>query len=280
MRLAFTRLTTLLGVSMLLGLVCLAACGRTPSDSGQSPRATSRPASPEQARMDELLRLNAQLATDPALGSEYQSINAQFFAGRLPAVRIRWEPRLAEVGPLIAEGFRLDGATNGEVILLNPSLEADDEGFRRTLVHEMLHVETKDQDKEHGPVFQSRLRQLSEQGAFVGKVATEEEKQDLQRSIKGTAGELEKTEIALTRTRAQLDADTARLRAQPDAPDARAAVADLQHRIDLYNADIQRFNMDIARLNQQIEEYNLMVAYPDGLDRERLAQRTTLPGAR
>lgn len=270
--LAFRRLTTLLAVSMLPGIGC--------SEPGPSTRAPVRPPSADQAKTDELMRLNAQLASDPALASEYQAINTQFFAGRLPAVRIRWEPRLAEVGPLIAEGFRLEGATNGEVILLNPSLETDDEGFRRTLVHEMVHVETKDRDKEHGPVFQSRLRQLSEQGAFVGKVATEEEKQDLQRSIKATAGELERTESALTQTRAQIDTDAARVRAQPDGPEARAAIADLQHRIDLYNADIQRFNMDVARLNQQIEEYNLMVAYPDGLDRERLAQRTTLPGAR
>ena len=230
--------------------------------------------------MDELLRMNAQLASDPALGSEYQAVNTQFFDGRLPAVRIRFEPRLAEIGPLIAEGFRLEGATDGQVILLNPSLESDDMGFRRTLVHEMVHVATKDHDKEHGPVFQSRLRQLSEQGAFVGKVATEEEKQDLQRTIKTAAGELEKTEISLSQTRAQLDADSARLRAQPDGPEARAAVADLQNRIDLYNADIQRFNMDVERLNRQVEEYNLMVAYPDGLDRERLAQRTALPGAK
>ena len=230
--------------------------------------------------MDELLRLNAQLATDPALGAEYQAINTQFFDGRLPAVRIRWEPRLAEVGPLIAEGFRLEGATDGQVILLNPSLEGDDQGFRRTLVHEMVHVATRDQDKEHGPVFQSRLRQLSEQGAFVGKVATEEEKQELRRIIATGTTELEKAEATLRQTRAQLDAASARVQAQPDDPATRAAVTDLQNRIDLFNADIQRFNGDAARLNRQIEEYNLMVAYPDGLDRERLVQRTTLPGAR
>lgn len=280
MRLAFRRLTTHWGVSMLLGIVCLAACGRTPSESGPATRTPSRPSSPEQARMDELLRLNAPLASDPALGSEYQVINTQFFGGRLPAVRIRWEPRLAEVGSLIAEGFRLEGATDGQVILLNPSLEGDDMGFRRTLVHEMVHVATKGQDQEHGPVFQARLRELSEQGAFVGKVATEEEKQELRRAIDTATSDLEKAEVALRQTRAQLDADTARVQAQPEDPGSRAAVAGIQNRIDLFNADIQRFNGDAARLNRQIEEYNLMVAYPDGLDRERLAQRAALPGAK
>ena len=227
-----------------------------------------------------MLRLNAQSASDPALAADYQAINTGYFDGRLPAVRIRWEPRLAEVGPLIAEGFRLEGATNGQVILLNPSLQGDDQGFRRTLVHEMVHVATKDQDQEHGPVFQSRLRQLSEQGAFVGKVATDEEKQELHRAIESGTSELEKAEVALRQARAQLDADTARIQAHPDDPGAPAAVADLQHRIDLFNSDTLRFNGDVERLNRQIEEYNLMVAYPDGLDRERLAQRTALPGAR
>ena len=280
MRLAFRRLTTFGSVSIVLGIVGLAGCGRTPSESSPAPRSAARPPSPEQARMDELLRLNAPLASDPALGSEYQAINTQFFDGRLPAVRIRWEPRLAEVGPQIAEGFRLEGATNGQVILLNPSLQGDDEGFRRTLVHEIVHVATKDRDQEHGPAFQDRLRQLSEQGAFVGKVATEEEKQELREAIAAGTRELERAEAALRQTRAQLDADTTRVQAQPGDPGTRAAVADLQNRVDLFKSDIQRFNADITRLNRQIEEYNLMVAYPDGLDRERLSQRTALPGAK
>jgi len=249
-----------------------------------TPRAPVRPPSPDQIKTDELLRLNAHLASDPELASEYQAINAQYFDGRLPAVGIRWEPRLAEVGPLIAEGFRLEGATNGTVILLHSALQDDDQGFRRTLVHEMVHVATRDheQDKaqEHGPVFQSRLRQLSEQGAFVGTVATEEEKQELRRTIDTAVKDLARSEVSLRETRAQLDADTARVQAQPHDPGRNAAVADLQSRADFYNADIQRFNMDVARLNRMIEDYNLMIAYPDGLDRERLAQRTALAGAR
>jgi hypothetical protein len=276
--LAFRRGSAVLAVPIVVGLaVCVSGCWSGP---GTERAAPVRPASPDQAKTDELIRLNANLASDPALASEYQAINTQYFDGRLPGVRIRWEPRLAEVGPLIAENFRLEGATNGQVILLNPSLERDDEGFRRTLVHEMVHVATRDQDQEHGPVFQSRLRQLSEQGAFVGKVATEEEKQEMRRTIEGAVKDLEKAEVALRQTRAQLDADTTRVQAQPNDPGARAAVADLPNRIDFYNSDVQRFNADAARLNRMIEEYNLMIAYPDGLDRERLSQRGTLAGAR
>jgi len=243
------------------------------SGSPSTARGPVRPSSPDQVRTDELLRLNANLASDPGLASEYQAINAEYFEGRLPAVGIRWEPRLAEVGPLIAEGFRLEGATNGRLILLNPSLQGDEQGLRRTLCHEIVHVAVRDRDEEHGPIFQSRLRQLSEQGAFVGTVATEEEKEELHRTIAAQVSQLEKTEVSLRQTRVQLDADTARIQAQPNDPGRDAAVADLRNRADLYNADILRFNLDAARLNRMIEDYNLMVAYPDGLDRERLTKR-------
>ena len=80
----------------------------------------------EEARSDELLRVNAPLPSDPALGSESTANQHAVLRRPAAAVRIRWEPRLAEVGPLIAEGFRLEGATDGKVILLNPSLEGDD----------------------------------------------------------------------------------------------------------------------------------------------------------
>ena len=234
--------------------------------------------------MDELLRVNANLPSDPALAAEYQAINTEYFEGRLPSVTIRWEPRLAGIGPLIAEDFRLEGITDGKLILLNPAIENDDELFRRTLVHEIVHVATRDQEPDktqpHGPVFQSRLRWLSEQGAFVGKVATEEEKQALRQAISTGMSELTKAEETLRQTRAQLDADTARIQGQPDDPDRRVAVADLQHRADLYNSDVLRFNGDVARVNRMVEEYNLMQAYPDGLDRERMVQRTALPGAK
>jgi len=276
------RVLRVVALGVVLGMLGVVFLKRTRPAVGPGPssRAAARPASPEQARTDELLRLNANQPSDPSLASEYQSINLQYFEGRLPAVGIRWEPRLAEVGPMIAEGFSLEGATNGRLILLNPSLQDDEQGMKRTLCHEIVHVAVREQDQEHGPIFQTRLRQLSEQGAFVGTVATEEEKQDLNRTIVSQVAELEKAEVSLRQTREQLDADTARVQAQPNDPARNAAVVDLQNRADFYNADIQRFNMDVARLNRMIEDYNLMVAYPDGLDRERLSQRGILPGAK
>ena len=46
--------------------------------------------------------LNTNLPSDPELASEYQAINTDYFQGRLPAIGVRWEPRLAEIGPLIS----------------------------------------------------------------------------------------------------------------------------------------------------------------------------------
>jgi len=278
------RALRVLALGIFLGIVGVAYLNtRRPAVGPAGPGSPSSAGAqaPFQARTDEIFRASANLPPDPTLASQYHSINVNYFEGRLPAIPVRWEPRLAEVGPLIAEGFEMDGMTNGRLILLNPSLQEDEEQLRRTLVHEIVHVAIKSQTtEEHGALFQSRLRQLSEQGAFVGTVATEEEKQQLKQSIAARVRDMEKAEVALGQTRTQLDADTARVQAQPNDPGRNAAVVDLQNRADFYNADIQRFNIDVGRLNRMIEDYNLMVAYPDGLDRERLAHRGVLPGAK
>jgi hypothetical protein len=264
-----------------------------------APRSPVRPPSADEIKTAELFRLNANLPSDPTLAAEYQAIGARYFDGGLPAVVIRWEPRLEEVGPLIAEGFRLEGATDGRLILLNPALQGDDQRLRRALCHEIVHVALRDQDAAHGPAFQARLRLLSAQGAFTGVVATEEEKQELRRAVDGGASDLENQAASLLRARAELDGDAVRLQAEIDDLNARTAAADqrqppsaaeresaearrrvLQDRSAEYNSRIQRHNDAVAALNRSIEQYNLMVSYPDGLDRERLSQRVTLPQAR
>jgi hypothetical protein len=258
--LAFRRLGTVLAVLVVFGLTPLASgCSDGPG-TGHSSRTPVRALSPDQARTQELFRLNANLPSDPALATEYQAINTDYFEGRLPAIGIRWEPRLAEVGPLIAAGFQMDGMTNGRVILLNPAIQNDDQQRRRTLCHEIVHVAVKGQTtEEHGPLFQSRLRQLAEQGAFTGTVATEEEKQELQRTIETRIEELRKAAESLRQARSQVSTDL--------------------QRID-YNFSVQRQNNAVEDLNRLIEEYNLMVSYPDGLDRERLAHHIALADVR
>ena len=225
-----------------------------------SSHAPVRRQAPDQVRSAELFRLNTNLPSDPALASAYQAINIDYFERRLPAIGVRWESRLAEIGPLIAEGFQMDGMTNGRLILLNPALQNDDQQLRRTLCHEIVHVAVKGQTtEEHGPLFQSRLRQLSEQGAFTGTVATEEEKQELHRTVEARTEELKKAVAVLQQTRSEISSDF--------------------QRID-YNFSVQRHNNAVEDLNRLIEQYNLMVSYPDGLDRERLARRSGFAEAR
>ena len=257
-----------------MGLAFVATKGPARGARSRSTGAAARPSSPDQARMDELLRLNANLASDPALASDYQTVNANYFEHRLPEVRIRWEPRLEEVGPLIADGFRLEGATDGRVILLNPALQDDERQFRRALCHEIVHVAVRGERDAHGPEFQRWLRQLSADGAFTGIIATEEDKVDLRRRVDRRGSELEQAATHLRHERAELDADMAH---PPADADGRRA---LQMRSVDYNRRVQQHNDAVAELNRLSERYNLMVSYPDGLDRERVQLREAMDGPR
>ena len=260
------------------------------------------PASPDEAKTAELLRLNANLESDPSLDGEYRRLNAQYFDGRLPPISVRWEPRLAEVGPLIAEDFQLEGVTNGRLILLLPSLQRDEQRLKRVLSHEMVHVALRDRPEvEHGPVFQDLLRDLSAKGAFTGIVATDDEKRELRRALDAREKELAAEETGLLRLRAEFEADAAAhdklvedLNARTAAANARqsgwppeseraaanAGLALLQDRSWAFNGRVRRQNDDIAEFNRLVEQYNLMISYPDGLDRERVARRAPMAQAK
>lgn len=228
------------------------------------PPAVARPAAPpgpDVARTEELFRLNVTLESDQALADDYQSINAQFFNSALPSVRVRWEARLEAIGPLIAEGFRLEGVTNGRVILLNPALYDDKPQLRRVLCHEVAHVALVDRSDGHGPRFQALLRRLSKEGAFEGVVATDQEKADLR--------------ATLDRRAEEMDRESSRVRAAWSEMDAADAV-----RVEEYNARVRRLQEAAADFNRLVAQYNLMISYPDGLDEERLARRPTPPSTR
>lgn len=245
-------------VAGVLTAFALRASGRFAAPPPAPPRTA------EQRKLDDLFEANATLPTDPALASAYRTFNTQYFDGRLPDVRLRWEPRLDEVGPLIAEGFRMDGATDRTLILLNPGLQADEEEFRRALCHEMVHVAVVSEREPHGPVFQRYLAMLLSKGAFKGIVASDEEKDARRRDLERRERELTEEASELSRTRATLEADAA----APQAP-----VESINARIANYNAAIRRHNDAVVEFNHAIEDYNEMVSYPDGLDRERLARK-------
>lgn len=284
-----------------VGVGLLVSRGFSRAAEDLSAHAKAHPKSAYETRMLELCRLNANLPSEPELEAEYQSINANYFQGRLPQVRIRWEPRLDDLGPLIADGFRLEGATDGKVVLLHPALQGDDPQRKRALCHEMVHVSLRGEPAGHGPEFQRRLRQLVTDGAFTGIVATEDEKQDLRRTVDARTRELEQTSTSLRHTSAELNADDARLQRDVEDLNARTAAAnqrqsgwppdsereamdarrrDLQSRAADFNQRVLQHNRAVAELNRLSEQYNLMVSYPDGLDRERVQRRDTMDGGR
>ena len=225
--------------------------------------------SAEELKTEELLRANATRASDPALAQAYRETNARFFDSRLPEVRIRWEPRLEEIGPLIAPGFRLEGVTDGGVILLHPILEQSERQFQAVLVHEMVHVALRDNAETHGPAFQSRLRALADRGAFEGVPATDAEKQQLKTSLEQRSAALTAELIELNQLRARLEAEASTMPRET-----------LQDQTWAFNTRVRRHNQDADEFNRLVEQYNLMIAYPDGLDRERLTPRPAVPVAR
>lgn len=248
-------------VMVLLALVGLSGCAG--DSSGPAPR--PRAASPEQQRMDDLMRQNETRASEPELADAYATINAQYFDNRLPPVRIRWEEGLDQIGPMIAEDFRLEGLTDGKVILLHPALAREPRQLRAVLCHEMVHVALRDRPGTHGPEFQSRLRALAEQGAFEGIVATDEERGELKTSIERTTRRLAGEQHELRLLEERLNAEAASLPREVR-----------QDRIWQHNKHVRQYNEDVAAFNRDVERYNLMITYPDGLDRERLAGK---PGA-
>ncbi len=249
-----------------------------------------------QLRQAELLRSSRGLPSDDDLAKEYADINTKYFDGKLPSVPIRWEPALRTVGPLVAERFRLEGLTDGKLILINPEVADDPQGLRRTLCHEMVHV--ANQGAGHGPAFQQMLRGLAERGAFAGIVATDEQKDARRADLKTELDSLETESKAIPDARVHLEYNVAELERAIEAYNRRMAEAndrhadypapregeDLQRRraenqqkLAEFNARVARYNEAIVRYNKAVDEYNLMISYPDGLDRERLSRRAGLP---
>ena len=245
----------------------LIACQPRDGAAPEKAAAAARRLPPDEARLQELLQRDANSGSDPALADEYDAISAQYFDNKLPAATIRWEPDLAEVGPLIADGFVLEGVTNGRLILLNPTFERDRDRRRAVLCHEIVHVTLGSSSKDHGAQFQSVLRRLFEAGAFTGLMASDEERSALR-------ADLDSREERLKRELTELRADRAELEAAASASPGEAARA--RDLADLYNSRVQAHNRAVVELNEMIGRYNLMTAYPDGLDRDRRALLSTV----
>jgi hypothetical protein len=256
-------------------------------------RASEAPLSAADERQREILEQAIGHASDPALVRVYDEINGRHFGGRLPAIPVAWEPRLAEVGPLAAQAFTLEGMFghigDRSIILLHPELARDPGRLRRALSHEMVHAwlhTTGDSSTGHGPAFQNTLRRLSDEGAFDGVVATPQERESLRVWLEGetmrldTLGaETRRESEALAIEARELEQDLARLNARPRdrIGSADPLAVDWTRRRDAHNRRVEELNRrtervrsESAEFNAQVERYNLMLSYPDGLDGQDL----------
>jgi DNA-directed RNA polymerase subunit RPC12/RpoP len=253
------------------------------------------PVSPVEARQKAILTDDLGRAGDPDLVRQYHEINARYFGGRLPAMPVMWEPKLAAVGALGPRPFTLEGmfghVGSRQAILLNNRLRSDPAGTTRTLCHEMVHAylyEIGDRTTDHGAAFQAELERLADAGAFAGIVATAEERRALKTWLdaenarldaEGDAVRQEDREIA--RDREELDAaiDEMNARLQGAAADrpSPTEIDALESRREAFNARISAIRdrasnarAALTEFNRQVERYNLMLVYPDGLDESSL----------
>ena len=228
---------------------------------------------------------------DLALNALFDELNTQHFAGQLPAtVKVMWEEALDRLD--IGES-RLNGMTDGRIILLKPALQQDDAEIRRTLCHEMVHVKLLTdgaRSTAHDEPFQTELRRVFEDGCFHAILASAEEEAALKAWIDAERSRLDAA-------RAQVDAQGAAIKLETERVDR--TFADLNERIRIanesgsgwpspqevdaaeqqkaahndrvlaYNAIAVARDQDKARFNDAVERYNLMLAYPDGLAEDR-----------
>ena len=243
----------------------------------------AKAASPAEALQQELLAQSLDKPGDPALEAMYNDLNANQFSGSLPSLHVMWEPGLARVGPLAGEQFTLEGMFGHRgkksAILLNPDLRDDQAALTRALCHEAVHAylySTGDTGPEHGPSFQAVLKHLSEAGAFVGLVSTDQERVSLRawlddesRRLDAESKYMDTLGKEIEQKRAEVEQATAEL----TAGGSEAKIALMNKLRDSYNQAATEANArneqdraDLEHFNQEVARYNLMVVYPDGFD--------------
>jgi hypothetical protein len=287
------------GTLVVLTVTC-AGCGWLPL--GPRDDAGTRVLSPAEARQQEILRQDVSQPGDPALEARYEDINRRHFASVLPAMPVRWEAQLDDVGSLAGGTFTLEGMFGHlgrrSTILLNPSLRTSARALDRALCHEMVHAylySIGDSSTDHGPAFQAVLHRLADEGAFEGMAATTDERANLRgwldresARLDAERDDLDRLGQELARDRADLEHDVAEASARWQASrvtDSNES-ATLLSRRDEYdrraldaNARASRDRDDLAAFNREVDRYNLMLAYPDGLDEASAVRSKPLPAS-
>jgi hypothetical protein len=285
-----------LGAALVWGAWALTRAYERPVPPGREPAAAIGPA---EARQELILKANAGKPGDPGLMERYAAINARHFGGVLSEIVVRWEPALADVGPLSGQDFSLQGmfgrTGSQSIILLNPSLRDDARAIDRALCHEIVHAylfATGDRSTSHGPPFQAQLQRLAAEGAFEGIAADAGERARLRAWLDAESARIDEErramdalEIEIRQTGADLDRDIAAFNARAERPAAEAEVLEgrrtaFNQRVLEANDRLQRDRDDLAQFNREVNRYNLMMAYPDGLDEASLVPvKPARPGA-
>ena len=237
-----------------------------------------------------LLEAARDKPADPNLGLLFNELNALHFDGALPKVKVLWDAGLDRLD----EGeYRLNGMTDGRLILIKAALKEAEDDVRRTLCHEMVHVKFLaggSKSTAHDDAFQDELRRVFEDGCFPAIWASPEEKVSLEEWI-----DTERTR--LDAARAQADAQLTALKLETERVER--TIADLNERIrqanaagsgwpaadetetaqrqraalndsiETYNTVVAANERDSVRFNEAVQRYNLMMAYPDGLAEDR-----------
>lgn len=252
--------------------------------------APGQPQRPQPSVERAMLDASGDKAGDPDLGLLFDQLNDRHFSGRLPNTRVMWS---GDLDQLDVGDYRLNGMTDGRIILLKAALKDDDADVRRTLCHEMVHVSlitAGNRVTTHDALFQDELRRIFDDGCFHAIRASAEERASLKQWI-------ETERARLDAARLQVDAQSAEIKIEADRVER--TFAELNERIRIANAagsgwpsaaetelaerqrtesndSIVAYNeavataaTDQARFNEAVQRYNLMMAYPDGLAEDR-----------
>jgi hypothetical protein len=237
-----------------------------------------------------MLDASRDRAADPELDLLFDQVNTLHFSGRLPDVKVMWGEDLDRFD---SGDYRLNGMTDGRIILIKPALMDDDAEVRRTLCHEMVHVKlitAGHASTAHDEPFQSELRRIFDEGCFHAIRASAEERASLKARIDSERTRLdaarahvEGQSVAIEQARDRVERALAELNARIRSANAAGSGwpssdetasterqrAALNDSILSYNAAVAANGRDEASFNEGVQRYNLMLAYPDGLAEDR-----------
>jgi chromosome segregation ATPase len=135
------------------------------------------------------------------------------------------------------------------------------------------------------------LKRLAQQGAFVGIAADENEKASLRAWLEAESARLDDDRRAIEslnaeigQTRAEIDRDIAAFSARAATAGNESDARVLEARRQSFNANLMSLNdrmernaADVDHFNREVTRYNLMIAYPDGLDEEAAVRQKRAP---